>query len=38
MNYWGEGMYNAVRTATEAIAIGLDLERNQFTKLMDGGV
>lgn len=38
MNYWGEGMYNAVRTASEAIALGLDLERNQFSKMMDGGV
>ena len=31
-------MYDAVWTASEALAIGLDLERNRFTDLMRGGV
>lgn len=38
MDYWGEGMYNAVRTASEAIAVGLDIKRDSFTRMMDGGV
>jgi len=31
-------MYDAVRTASEAIAVGLDLERKTFSSMMDGGV
>ena len=31
-------MYDAVRTASEAIALGLELERNTFSSMMDGGV
>lgn len=38
MNTWGGHMFNAVRTASEALALGLDLERKTFTSMMDGGV
>lgn len=31
-------MYNTVRTTSEALALGLDLERDRITKMMDGGV
>lgn len=31
-------MYDAVRTASEAIALGLDLDRKTFSSMMDGGV
>jgi len=30
-------MYDGVRTASEALALGLNLERDRFTKFMDGG-
>lgn len=38
MNFRGSQMYDAVRTASEAIALGLDIKRDTFTSLMDGGV
>lgn len=31
-------MYNTVRTTSEALALGLNLDRNSITKRMDGGV
>ncbi len=31
-------MFNAVKTASEAIALGLNIKRDTFTSMMEGGV
>jgi isopenicillin N synthase-like dioxygenase len=37
MDKWGYMMLNGTRTAAEMAAIGLGLDRNTFTSMMEGG-
>jgi isopenicillin N synthase-like dioxygenase len=38
MDAWGSVLAGGAYTVSEMIALGLDMPRNTFTKLMDGGV
>ena len=37
MNNWGYKLLNAVETVAEMSAVGMGLDKNTFTRRMDGG-